>query len=83
MYEAGSACHAKRRRSKGRGPFVHRQLTLNILVGVLIDHEDRHGYDARLLVVANISQERLTLLPDGRLHYTMKKTFRDGLRAGV
>jgi hypothetical protein len=27
---------------------------------------------------ALISQERLTLLPDGRLHYAMKKTFRDG-----
>jgi hypothetical protein len=53
---------------------------VNVHAGTAIDGRDRKRLERLCRYIARpaISQERLTLLPDGRLHYAMKKTFRDG-----
>jgi hypothetical protein len=53
---------------------------VNVHAGTAIDGRDRKRLQRLCRYIARpaISQERLTLLPDGRLHYAMKKTFRDG-----
>jgi hypothetical protein len=52
---------------------------VNVHAGTAIDGRDRERLERLCRCIARpaISQERLTSLPDSRLHYAMKKTFRD------